>query len=83
MHRRFLPLALGTLLIAAPASLRADNPPAAAKSTETKLPAPADVKELSAHPKQIRLIGADDSSQLVLTAARAYEKHQPFKMPRS
>ena len=41
MHRRFLPLVLGALLIAAPIPARADDPPA--KSTETKLPAPADV----------------------------------------
>ena len=67
MHRRFLPLALGALLITAPAWARADDPPA--KNTETKLPAPADVKELQAHPTQLKLIGADDSCQLVLTGA--------------
>jgi hypothetical protein len=68
MHRRFLLPALGVLLIGMPAWVCADGP-APPKNTETKLPTPADVKELQAHPKQVSLLGADDSAQIIITGA--------------
>ena len=34
-------------------------------------------------PVGLQIVGPSYGDQLVLTAARAYEKHQPFKMPRS
>jgi hypothetical protein len=66
MHRRFGPLALGMLLIGVPALARADDP-APPKNTEAKLPTPAEVKALTIHPQQVRLIGGDTSSQLIVT----------------
>ncbi len=62
MHRRFLPLALGALLVGLPALSRADDPPPA-KTTDNKLPTSADVKGLQAYRKQVKLVGGDDSCQ--------------------
>jgi Protein of unknown function (DUF1553)/Protein of unknown function (DUF1549)/Bacterial Ig-like domain (group 2) len=70
MHRRFLSLALGTLMVAGPALARADGP-AAPKHTEANLPAPADIKKLEAHPAKVRIVGADASCQLVVTGVLA------------
>src|SRR5438105_2688032 len=66
MHRRFLLPALGVLLIGVPGWSRADGP-APPKNTEAKLPTPAEVKELVAQPKQVSLVGADASAQVILT----------------
>jgi hypothetical protein len=68
MHRKFIPLTLGLLFTLAPAWARADDP-APAKNAEAKLPAAAEVKDLQAYPKQVRLVGTDDSCQLIFTAA--------------
>jgi hypothetical protein len=66
MHRIFLTLALAALLIALPGWARADGP-ASPKTTEAKLPPPAEVTELKVNPAQVRLVGGDDSAQLILT----------------
>ena len=68
MHRRLFLSALGALLIAMPGSARADGP-AAPKNTEANLPTPADVKALDAFPAKVRIVGADDSCQLIVTGA--------------
>jgi hypothetical protein len=61
-------LAAGALFLAM-GSLRAQES-AKAPLGETKLPDPALVKQLSVHPGQaIKLIGADDSRQLIITGA--------------
>jgi hypothetical protein len=65
MHRRFVPLAIGMLLLGAPIA-RAEGP-AAPRNTEAKLPTPAEVTTLAPHPPQVRLIGGDDSAQLIIT----------------
>jgi hypothetical protein len=66
MYRRFLLPVLGTLLIAVPTLAHADGP-TAPKITEATLPAPADVKSLEAYPAKVRIVGGDDSCQLIVT----------------
>jgi hypothetical protein len=68
MKRFFIPaLSIGSFLLAANL-LRADEP--AKKTTpEIKLPAPGEVKELLVQPAAIKLTGADESRQLIVTGA--------------
>ena len=75
MHRRLVPLAVGILLIGACGMARADGP-AAPKNTEIKLPTPAEVMALAAHPQQVRLVGGDDSAQLIVNGSLQAGAHQ-------
>ena len=66
-------LAIGALLalVFSRGHLAADSPTATKKLPPDikNLPAPADVRELQASPREIRLVGADETRQLLLTGA--------------
>jgi hypothetical protein len=69
MRCKSLLAAFGLALIAAPAWSHADEP--AAKSSEVRLPAAAEVASLEAYPAKVRLVGGDESCQLILTGKLA------------
>jgi len=58
-----------SLLVLALAALARADEPAKKSTTEPVLPPAAEVKQLDAHPKTIKLLGSDDSAQLVITGA--------------
>jgi hypothetical protein len=69
MHRNLFCLVLGAgLFLGWIGRAPADAPDSKKPATDTiKLPAPAEVKSLDVYPKSVRLVGGDDSAQLVLT----------------
>src|SRR5262245_29837005 len=66
---RWLTVSTALLLLTAQSYLSADDPAKnkTAPKSEITLPAPGDVQSLTAQPANIKLIGSDDASQLVLT----------------
>lgn len=63
-----LPILTLVLIFAATSAFAADTPAAKKPASDTlKLPAPAEITELQVQPKEIRLIGDDDSRQIVIT----------------
>src|SRR5207248_11172252 len=54
-------------------AVRADDPP---KTTETRLPPPAEVKELQAYPKQARLVGGRRKARLDRKSTRLNSSHR-------
>ncbi len=62
----FLLFGLFAALVCSQARLFAD-PPTRKPANVKNLPSPADVKELQIHPTAVKLIGADESCQLIVT----------------